>query len=215
LEVLFVAGAAEMAARLSRLFPEQDERVIEAMAEVPREEFIDPGWRRMAYSERSLPIGHGQTISKPSTVLRMLSAMGPAFGGRLLEIGSGSGYLASVASRLFSRVYCVERVLGLVESSRLNLRSTGAPGVLVRFGDGSIGWPEYAPFDAILCSAGAPSLPAVLFEQLCDGGLLGLPVGTRSVQEFHVWRKGGSRPVPVTSFPCSFVPLIGREGFDG
>jgi len=207
--------ASDMTAKLERLFPDGSSRVLKAISEVPREVFVDPGWKRMAYADRSLPIGHGQTISKPATVLRMLSALEPVFDGKLLEVGSGSGYLASVASRLFRKVYCVERVLGLVEPSRLNLLSTGAGNVMVRFGDGSSGWRKYAPYDGILFSAGAPALPESLSEQLSEGGLAGVPLGSKNDQVFTVWKKTNGQLVRTSSFPCSFVPLIGKEGWDG
>ncbi len=207
--------AAEMTAKLAQLFPGHSPRVLEAMSCVPREVFVDPGWSRFAYSDRSLPIGHGQTISKPATVLRMLSSLEPVFDGTLLEVGSGSGYLAAVASSLFRRVYCVERVLGLVEPSRANLLRTGARNVMVRFGDGSAGWRKYAPFQGILYSAGAPGLPPSLVDQLCEGGLAGVPVGERTSQTFTVLRKKNGELEEVSSFPSSFVPLIGKEGWDG
>ncbi len=210
-----ISKAIEMTVLLNKLFPGQSTRVLAAMSEVQRDVFVDPGWKRMAYTDRSLPIGHGQTISKPATVFRMLSALEPVFGGRLLETGSGSGYLASVASRLFNRVYCVERVLGLVESSRANLRRTGAGNAVVRYGDGSSGWAEHAPFDGILYSAGAPELPESLAGQLREGGLAGVPVGTKSSQEFSVWKKVEGKLEMVSSFACSFVPLIGKEGWNG
>ncbi len=213
--VFLISKAVEMTVLLNKLFPGQSTRVLAAMAEVKRDVFVDPGWKRMAYTDRSLPIGHGQTISKPATVFRMLSALEPVFGGKLLETGSGSGYLASVASRLFSRVYCVERVLGLVESSRTNLRQTGAGNVVVRYGDGSSGWTDNSPFDGILYSAGAPALPASLVDQLREGGLAGVPVGTKSSQEFVVWKKSNGVLEKVSSFTCSFVPLIGKEGWNG
>ena len=210
-----ISKAVEMTVLLKRFFPDQSARVLEAMSEVQRDVFVDPGWKRMAYTDSSLPIGHGQTISKPATVFRMLSALEPVFGGKLLEIGSGSGYLASVASRLFNRVYCVERVLGLVESSRTNLGRTGSGNVVVRYGDGSSGWAEHALFDGIVYSAGAPELPVSLAGQLREGGLAGVPVGTKSSQEFIVWRKVDGELERVSSFTCSFVPLIGKEGWNG
>ncbi|MCD4707268.1 MAG: protein-L-isoaspartate(D-aspartate) O-methyltransferase [Candidatus Sabulitectum sp.] len=210
-----ISKAIEMTVMLDRLFPDRSARVLSAMSEVQRDVFVDPGWKRMAYTDRSLPIGHGQTISKPATVFRMLSALEPVFGGKLLETGSGSGYLASVASRLFSRVFCVERILDLVESSRTNLLRTGAGNVVVRYGDGSSGWVEHAPFDGILFSAGAPELPVSLVSQLREGGLAGVPVGIKSSQEFVVWKKVEGKLERISSFTCSFVPLIGKEGWNG
>lgn len=210
-----IPRAKSMAVKLEQIFPGLSPRVLVAMSEVPRDIFVDPGWKRFAYSERSLPIGHGQTISKPATVVRMLDAMEPVFDGNLLEVGSGSGYLAAVASRLFRKVFCVERVLGLVEPSRSNILKTGARNVMVKFGDGSAGWKKHAPFNGILYSAGAPELPSSLVDQLAEGGLAGVPVGSPENQIFTVWRKQGEELEEISSFPCSFVPLIGKEGWNG
>ena len=207
--------AARMTEHLKKSFPDQNLQVFEAISTTQRDLFVGAGWRRMAYDDRSLPIGLGQTISKPSTVLKMLSSMESAFGGRLLEVGSGSGYLAAVASKLFSRVFCIERILPLIETSRANLRTLGANNVQVRYGDGSAGWLENAPFDAILYSAGAPELPPSLFEQLGNDGLAGVPIGTKTSQNFVVFKRENNELNQIFSFPCSFVPLIGKEGWNG
>ncbi len=215
MEPLNLAAAGDMARRLNDLFPEADPRAVAAMAATPRHLFVSQAFAHLAYSDAALPIGFGQTISKPATVLRMLSGMSGAFGGVLLEVGSGSGYLAAVASKLFDRVVCVETVLGLANASRSLLDRIGVSNVVVHFGDGSRGWPSSAPYDALLYSAGAPVLPEGLSDQLKPGGLAGVPVGDRNTQAFTVMRKepGGFRE--LDSFPCAFVPLLGKAGWNG
>lgn len=210
-----LSASGELARRLEGLYPEADPRVTEAMAQIPRELFVSPAFAHLAYTDAALPIGFGQTISKPATVLRMLSAVSGAFGGLLLEVGSGSGYLSAVASRLFDRVVCVETVLGLVNSSRTIFDRAGIRNAVVHFGDGSLGWPALAPYDAVLYSAGAPSLPRVVADQLKTGGLAGIPVGDRNTQTFTVLRKGESGMEETETFQCSFVPLVGKGGWNG
>jgi len=210
-----LSASHELARRLERLYPEADPRVTEAMAQTPRELFVSPAFAHLACTDAALPIGFGQTISKPATVLRMLSAVSESFGGLMLEVGSGSGYLAAVASRLFDRVVCVEAVLGLVNSSRAILDRVGVRNVVVHFGDGSLGWPSLAPYDAVLYSAGAPSLPRDVADQLKTGGLAGIPVGDRNTQTFTVLRKGESGMEEKEAVQCSFVPLVGKGGWNG
>lgn len=185
------------------------------MADTPRHLFVSPAFAHLAYTDAALPIGFGQTISKPATVLRMLSGVADSFGGILLEVGSGSGYLAAVASRLFDRVVCVEMVLGLANASRSLFDRIGVNNAVVHFGDGSRGWPSSAPYDALLYSAGAPALPGGLEEQLKPGGLAGIPVGDRNTQAFRVLRKGPGGMEERNSFSCAFVPLLGKAGWNG
>lgn len=210
-----ISAAGELSRRLGRLYPEADPRVFQAMADTPRDLFVSPAFAHLAYTDAALPIGFGQTISKPATVLRMLSAVSGAFGGVLLEVGSGSGYLAAVASHLFDRVVCVETVLGLVNSSRSLFDRIGIRNAVVHFGDGSLGWPALAPYDAVLYSAGAPTLPDGVSAQLKAGGLAGIPVGDRNTQAFTVLMKGESGMVERETFQCSFVPLVGKGGWNG
>lgn len=207
--------ARELSNRLDRLFPQADPRVKAAMANTPRHMFVSPAFSHLAYTDAALPIGFGQTISKPATVLRMLSAIADCFGGVLLEVGSGSGYLAAVASGLFERVVCVERVLGLVNSSRSIFDRINVRNAVVHFGDGSLGWPSSAPYDAVLYSAGAPSLPGPVLAQLKPGGLAGIPVGDLNTQVFTILRKVEGGLEERQSFPCSFVPLMGEGGWNG
>ena len=209
------SAAIGLSRRLGKLYPGADARVLEAIALTPRELFVSPAFAHLAYTDAALPIGFGQTISKPATVLRMLWAVSEAFGGLLLEVGSGSGYLAAVASRLFERVVCVETVLGLVNSSRSLFDRIGIRNAVVHFGDGSLGWPALGPYDAVLYSAGAPSLPRDVAAQLRTGGLAGIPVGDRNTQTFTVLRKGESDMEEKETFQCSFVPLVGKGGWNG
>jgi protein-L-isoaspartate(D-aspartate) O-methyltransferase len=207
----------EMVERLAASCPvPPDPAVVSAMLEVPRHAFVEKALWHRAYCDTPLPIGRGQTLSHPGTVLAMLSALGPGAPDAMLEVGSGSGYLAAVASRICRRVYGVETMLDLVHSSRKVLLSLGMTNVRISYGDGSGGSPENAPFDCIVFSAGAPALPASILSQLADRGRLGIPVGPRDSQEFQVWTRRGEEcsRLPV-SFPCVFVPLTGREGWNG
>lgn len=207
----------EMVERLSSNAPfPPSAAVLSAMNEIPRHLFVEkPLWHR-AYSDCSLPIGRGQTISQPATVLSMLSAVDPSPGSTMLEIGTGSGYLAAVASRICRKVYGLELMLDLVHHSRRVLLSLGITNVSISYGDGSDGWPRHAPYDCIVCSAGAPAVPQALFGQLAEGGRLGIPVGTRESQRFEVWtiERGAPRKLQQ-EFPCVFVPLTGRSGWNG
>jgi protein-L-isoaspartate(D-aspartate) O-methyltransferase len=204
---------AEMVERLAGAFPEASPSVLAAMSEVPRHVFTESGFWHMAYSEASLPIGHGQTLSQPATILRALSALELKGGDTLLEIGSGSGYLAAVASRICRRVYGVERVLALVQRSRKNLDSLSVRNVLIGYGDGHFGWPAHAPYNAVLCSAFSSSVPDGIAGQVVEGGLVAAPVGSGGGQEFVLWRRvSGSLVREGSLFPCSFVPLVSGGG---
>ncbi len=180
-----------------------------ALAEVPRHAFVEKALWHKAYSEAALPIGRGQTISAPAVVLACLSALSPRRDELLLEVGSGSGYTAAVASRMCSRVYGVEVLLDLVHSSRKVLQTLGYSNILVQYGNGGLGWPENAPFDCILLSAACRVVPDGLFAQLAEGGRLGAPVGGPDGQEFRVWKKrGGAVEDAGRAFSASFVPLV-------
>lgn len=186
------------------------------MSVIPRHLFVEAPLRNRAYSDSSLPIGRGQTLSQPSTVLACLSPLDPGQMDVLLEIGSGSGYLAALAGRLCSRVYGVEATLELVHSSRKVLEGLGLKNVLISYGDGGAGWPSNAPYDCILVSAAAPSIHPALFEQLADGGRLGAPIIEDGLQTFHFFRKSAGRVTEYgDGFSCRFVPLTGRFGSDG
>jgi protein-L-isoaspartate(D-aspartate) O-methyltransferase len=204
---------AEMVERLAAGYPCADPQVLEAMSQIPRHIFTERGFWHMAYSEASLPIGYGQTLSQPATILRALSALKLKNGDTVLEIGSGSGYLAAVASKLCRKVFGIERRLALVHSSRKKLGSLSIFNVQIGYGDGYYGWPAHAPYDAVLCSAFARSIPDEVACQVVDGGLVAAPVGEDGKQEFNLWRKASGTLEQVSSlFECSFVPMIRGGG---
>lgn len=191
----------------------QDERVLEAMRQVPRELFV-PGDAAEAYADRPLPIGHGQTISQPYIVAVMLEAAGVRPDDRLLEIGAGSGYAAAVASRLARQVCAVERIGALVESARERLAALGCANVDIRQGDGTTGWPDGGPFDVILAAAAGPEVPAPLVAQLAPGGRLVMPVGGRNAgQRLLRLRRTDAGIEQEDLGAVAFVPLIGAGGF--
>jgi len=190
-----------------------DERVLAAIAAVPREQFVPRQLYHQAYEDFALEIGEGQTISQPSVVARMtaLAAVGPR--DRVLEIGAGSGYQAAILAELARFVFAVERIPALAEGARARLAALGYRNVSVQVMDGTLGWRAQAPFDAIVVSAGAPAVPAALAEQLVDGGRLVIPVGGIGRQELRRVVRRGDRLDETTHGPASFVPLIGRGGF--
>jgi protein-L-isoaspartate(D-aspartate) O-methyltransferase len=190
-----------------------DERVLAAMAEIPRHEFLPDGDRAEAYADRPLPIGERQTISQPYMVASMTALLGLTGGERVLEIGTGSGYQTAVLARLAAEVLSVERIPALSARARETLSRLGVRNVRFRVGDGSAGWPEEAPFDAVLVTAAAPEIPPALLDQLADPGLLVAPVGDRIVQDLVRVRRERGRDRHERHFKCIFVPLIGADGF--
>lgn len=191
----------------------RDERVLAAMAEVPREVFVPASAYHQAYDDHPLEIGEGQTISQPSVVARITELAAVDGRDRVLEIGAGSGYQAAVLARLAKFVFAVERLPRLAEGARTRLAQLGIANVSVQVMDGSLGWRAQAPFDAIVVSAAAPAVPAVLREQLRDGGRLVIPVGELRRQELvRVLRRGEIYEETVHGY-TTFVPLVGREGF--
>ena len=192
-----------------------DERVLEAMGRVPRELFVPAAQRAHAYEDGALPIGHGQTISQPFVVAAMCQLAGLRGGERVLEVGTGSGYAAAVLAELAAQVVSIERVPGLAERARAALQAAGSPNVEVRVGDGSLGAPDRAPFDAIVVAAAAPEVPEALLAQLAEGGRIVLPLGTRAAQRLVVVVQTPEGPVERDSIQVRFVPLIGAEGFSG
>jgi protein-L-isoaspartate(D-aspartate) O-methyltransferase len=192
----------------------RDERVLAAMREVPRESFVDEDQRTRAYDDRPLPIGDGQTISQPYIVALMAEAARLTPASRVLEVGTGSGYAAAVLSRLADRVCTIERHVALAEIARERLSRLGYRNVAVRVGDGSKGWLEDAPFNAIIVSAGAPAVPAALKGQLAPGGRIIIPTGDRSGQQLvMVTRQPSGEWQEELLCPVSFVPLIGEQGW--
>ena len=192
-----------------------DPLVLEAMREVPRERFVPAALARFAYDDGPLPIGHGQTISPPYIVAVMTAAARLKPGARALEIGTGSGYGAAVPSRISAEVYTVERVGELAETARARLAELGYGNVHVLAGDGTLGWPEHAPYDAIVVTAGGPRVPKALLNQLALGGRLVMPVGPVGRHQ----RLGRVTRADVHEYEyedleeVAFVPLIGAEGW--
>ena len=189
-----------------------DVRVLDAMRNVPRHEFVPVTLWQEAYEDHPLPIGEGQTISQPYIVAAMLEHLAlqavDQIAERVLEVGTGSGYVTALLSLLCAEVYSVERHAQLAASAESTLRRLGYRNVKIRVGDGSQGWPEYAPFDAILVSAATPEMPPALFEQLCEGGRMVVPVGPPSSQELQLIRKIGGEPEVEFLEGCRFVPLV-------
>jgi len=191
----------------------RDARVLDAMHEVPRHLFVMPGNEPYAYDDRPLPIGEGQTISQPFMVAAMTVALKPSPADRILEVGTGSGYQAAVLGRLAREVVSVERHERLAARARATLAAAGATNVRVVVGDGSEGLASDAPFDGIIVTAGAPSVPQSLKEQLADGGRLVIPVGGGDHQLLTVITRHGGEFSTATGDACVFVPLLGRFGW--
>jgi protein-L-isoaspartate(D-aspartate) O-methyltransferase len=192
-----------------------DPRVLAALAEVPRHRFVESQLESLAYDDRPLPIGAGQTISQPFMVARATELARPQPGDRALEIGAGCGYQAAVLSRLCREVFAVEIIPSLADKAAGVLRALGYTNVTVDAFDGSVGWPAHAPYDVILVSAGAPRIPALLLDQLADGGRLVLPLGEIETQVLTCVRRQGSTYETVEDTRCRYVDLVGRYGVGG
>ncbi|OYW54667.1 MAG: protein-L-isoaspartate O-methyltransferase [Hyphomicrobium sp. 32-62-53] len=193
----------------------RDPGVLDAMRQVQREEFVGPDSEPYAYDDRPLPIGSGQTISQPYIVAFMIEALQLKGGEKVLEIGGGSGYAAAVLARIASAVFTIERIPELAGQARRNLAATAASNVTIRCGDGTQGWPEEAPFDAILVSAGAPDIPAALKSQMKIGGRMVIPVGDEPTSQdlLRVVRTSERDYATEYLTGVRFVPLIGSEGW--
>ena len=192
-----------------------DPRVLEAMRKVPRHLFIEEALRDRAYGDHPLPIGEGQTISQPYMVGIMTQLSHLTGSEKVLEIGTGSGYQTAVLAELARRVCSIERLASLATRARAILEAMGYTNVWVRTADGTFGWPDEAPFDRILVSAAAPSVPEPLFAQLVEGGRMVLPVGDAFSQTLTVVeRVGGEKKITADS-GCVFVKLIGKYGWEG
>jgi protein-L-isoaspartate(D-aspartate) O-methyltransferase len=191
----------------------RDPRVLAAMAQVPRHQFISPAYHDIAYADHPAPIGEGQTISQPYMVALMLEGLELRPQDVVLEIGTGSGYQAALLAELAARVYTIERHASLAERARHMLSQLGYNNVTVVVGDGSQGLPQAAPFDSIVVAAAAPQVPPALFEQLREGGRMLIPVGSPELQELQLIRKMNGGPQVFRSEGCRFVPLIGEHGF--
>ncbi|HET9676892.1 MAG TPA: protein-L-isoaspartate(D-aspartate) O-methyltransferase [Solirubrobacterales bacterium] len=193
----------------------EDERVLAAMGEVPREVFVPEGLRDRAYADQALPIAEEQTISQPWIVAAICQALELEGSEFVLEVGSGSGYSAAVLARLAAHVVSIERHEALSHAAAEALDSLRVANVELFVGDGSLGVPERAPFDAIACHATAPAAPPALVDQLADGGRLVVPIAGREADALTLLRLRGDRVESAEISPCRFVPLIGEEGFEG
>lgn len=190
-----------------------DRRVLEAFLSVPRHEFVPEAYQSQAYDDNALPLGHGQTISQPYIVALMTSALRLTGDERVLEIGTGSGYQAAILSRLAAHVTTIERIPELSQTAQATLGRLGYENIDFVVGDGTLGCPEQAPFDGIIVTAGGPTIPSSLFEQLADGGRLVMPVGDELTQQLQCLTRSGGRTEAETLCGCRFVPLIGSEGW--
>jgi protein-L-isoaspartate(D-aspartate) O-methyltransferase len=187
-----------------------DARVLSAIGKVPRHEFVLARYRELAYDDRPLPIGYGQTISQPYIVALMTEKLDLQPTHRVLEIGTGSGYQAAVLAELVAKVYTIEIVEPLAERARADLQRLGYATVLVRTGDGYPGWPEAAPFDAIIVTCAPDRVPPPLIEQLQDGGRLIIPLGEISNQKLVLLHKRGQWLEQTAVLPVRFVPMTGE-----
>ena len=191
----------------------RDERVLSAMREVPRHLFVPESYQTAAYNDSPLPIGKGQTISQPYIVAVMTELLRLMPTDKVLEIGSGSGYQAAILGKLAQMVVTVERIPEVAEIARANLARVGITNVTVATGNGTIGYPEGAPFDGILITAATPSVPAPLIDQMSEGGRLVAPVGSRDLQELVRLTRKGERITRELFGGVVFVPLLGEHGW--
>lgn len=190
-----------------------DPRVLDAMRRVPRERFVPEAERDASYDDGPLPIGDGQTISQPYVVAHMTETLRLRGDERVLEIGTGSGYQTAVLSLLAAEVYTVERLALLSQQAQQILARWGADNVHFLIGDGSLGWPEHSPYDAIIVTCAAPAMPQPLVQQLADGGRMIAPIGPRGYQDLVLVRRVGEQVTQDRLSPVAFVPLIGEHGW--
>lgn len=193
----------------------RDQRVLAAMRQVPRHLLVPPALAGRAYDDTPLAIREGQTISQPYVVAWMTELLNLKADDVVLEVGTGSGYQAAVLSRLAAKVYSVERIATLAESAAERLRELGVTNVEVVVGDGSRGLQLHAPYEAVIVTAGSPGVPPLLFEQLAEGGRLVIPVGSSTLQVLTVVEKKRGREVTRSEGSVVFVPLVGRDGWEG
>ena len=190
-----------------------DNRVLAAMAAIPREFFVDETQHMLAYEDRALPIDMGQTISQPLMVATMTQALQLQGEERVLEIGAGSGYQTAILARLAGHVYSVERIQQLACGAFKRMSKLGCANVTIYVGDGSLGWPEQAPYDRIIVTAAAPDVPARLFDQLVSWGMMVIPVGKPDRQELLIVHRAPWGPEVRSLGGCLFVPLLGEAGW--
>jgi protein-L-isoaspartate(D-aspartate) O-methyltransferase len=218
----YTTGALRFARERERMVSEQviargvtEERVVAALRRVPRHLFVDEALRDKAYGDHPLPIGDGQTISQPFIVGRMTELLKLSGREKVLEIGTGSGYQAAVLGELAARVCTIERVPKLAQRARETLESLGYRNVWVRVANGTLGWPDEAPFDRVLVAAGGPAVPPPLFEQLIEGGRMVMPVGDQASQTLRVIEKRDGAMQVTEDSSCVFVKLVGKYAWEG
>jgi len=190
-----------------------NQRLLEALRKLPRHLFVQPGDEIYAYYDEPIPIGFHQTISQPYITALMTSLAALEGKETVLEVGTGSGYQAALQGMLSARVISIERIPELAERARKKVDEVGIKNVEIIIGDGTGGYPPEAPYQAILVTAAAPSVPQVLLDQLTDGGRLIIPTGTRSLQQLQVWQRRGSHFDSEDILPVVFVPLLGQYGW--
>jgi len=191
----------------------RDLAVLRSFEQTPRHQFLPTGLRHRAYEDSPLPIGNGQTISQPSIHAHYLELLHLTGHERALEVGTGSGYQTVLLSHLVEQVFTIERIPALYQQAREAIQRAGAANVSMLLGDGTLGWREYAPYDAILVSAGAPSVPEPLLAQIAEGGRLLVPVGTREDQQLVLYRRTSGQLERKELGPVRFVPLVGHHGW--
>ncbi len=207
----FAAARHDMIEQQIRRRGVDDPRVLEAMARVPRHRFVPTRRQKLAYDDVALPIGSRQTISQPYMVAAMTEALQPHSNSRVLEIGTGSGYQTAILAQIAAHVYTIEVIAKLSERARELLASLGYENISFRIGDGALGWPEEAPFDAILVTAAAHQVPTGLLDQLADDASLVMPVGGRFMQDLRRFERTENEIESTFITRCRFVPLVGRE----
>ena len=204
--------------RLVELLHDQgirDLAVLNAIDKTPRHLFVPTGVRHRAYEDSALPIGSGQTISQPSIHARYLELLTLTGNEKVLEIGTGSGYQTALLSLLASQVFSIERIPALLDTARETIRQIGARNISFLLGDGTLGWRQYAPYDAILVGAGAPEVPSTYQEQLTEGGRILIPLGDREEQTLYMFTRRGDKLDQVEIAPVRFVPLVGKYSWEG
>ena len=190
-----------------------DQRVLDVMAEVPRERFISPEHHHEAYADRPVPIGCGQTISQPYIVALMVQHLRVGSGHRVLDVGAGSGYQTAILAKLAKEVFAIERIAALASRARATLAELALDNVTITVADGTLGWAAHAPFDRIICGAAGPDVPQLWIDQLVDGGRIVMPTGGRDIQTLIALEKRGVKTARVNICGVRFVHLIGQQGW--
>jgi protein-L-isoaspartate(D-aspartate) O-methyltransferase len=204
--------------RLVELLHEQgikDLSVLHAIDTTPRHLFVPTGVRHRAYEDSALPIGNGQTISQPSIHARYLELLKLTGNEKVLEIGTGSGYQTALLSQLAAQVFSIERIAALLDKARETIQQIGLRNISFLLGDGTLGWRQYAPYDAILVGAGAPEVPSTYHEQVTEGGRILIPLGDKEEQTLYMFTRRGDALEQIEIAPVRFVPLVGKYSWEG